>query len=208
MRFLRHTRPEFAERERERVEVNNQDMRKGQVNFEKDNEYYTPKKVLDYFGKFDYDPATTKEKAEEFGVKNYDTIETNGLLQDWSKYNKIWVNPPFTLKHKFVEKAYETFKENPNIYIYILFPIEFLTTRRFHDASKGFGGKIYIPSGRINFESGLGKKGKSSAFGSVILKIQKEWEIELVDIDNFKVKEERINGINIKQEKLDLSDLD
>ena len=94
-------------------------MSKGQVNFEKDNEYYTPKRVVDYFGKFDYDPATTKEKAKEFGVEYYDTIETDGLKQDWSKYKKIWINPPFSDKHKFVEKAYQTYRENPNIYIYI-----------------------------------------------------------------------------------------
>ena len=93
-------------------------MSKGQVNFTKDNEYYTPKRVVDYFGKFDYDPATTKEKAEEFGVEHYDTIETDGLKQDWSKYKKIWINPPFTDKHKFLQKAYETYKEHPYIYIY------------------------------------------------------------------------------------------
>ena len=71
------------------------------------------------------------------------------------------------------------------IYIYILFPIEFLTTRRFHNATKGLGGKLYIPSGRINFESGLGKQGKSSAFGSVILLVQDKWELELIDIEDF-----------------------
>lgn len=39
---------------------------------------------------------------------------------------------------------------------------------------------IYVPDGRINFESGLGKKGKSPAFGSVIMKIQDSWGIELI----------------------------
>ncbi len=159
---------------------------KGQVNFTKDNEYYTPKRVVDYFGKFDYDPATTKEKAEEFEITNYDTIETDGLKQDWSKYKQIWINPPFSEKHKFVEKAYKTYQENPNIHIYILFPIEFLTTKRFYEITKNIGGKLYIPGGRIPFESGLGKKGKSPAFGSVILKVQDKWEIELLDIDEFK----------------------
>lgn len=156
-----------------------------QANFSKDNEYYTPKRVVDYFGKFDYDPATTKEKAEEFGITNYDTIETNGLLQDWSKYKRIWINPPFTEKHKFLKKAYDTYRENPYIYIYILFPIEFLTTGRFHEITKGLGGKLYIPSGRIPFESGLGKQSKSPAFGSVVLKVQDTWEIELIDIKDF-----------------------
>ena len=61
-------------------------MAKSQVQFTKDNEYYTPKEFVARFGNFDYDPATTKEKAEEFGIPNYDTIETDGLLSDWTQY--------------------------------------------------------------------------------------------------------------------------
>ena len=163
-------------------------MAKSNVTFTKDNEYYTPKTVVDYFGKFDYDPATTDEKAKEFGITNYDTIDTDGLTKDWSRYNRIWINPPFTIKHKFLEKAYETYKKSKND-IYILFPIEFLTTKRFHDCSKGLGGKIYLPNGRINFESGLGKKGKSPAFGSVVMKIQDDWELVLIDNEDLKPKD-------------------
>ena len=58
MRFLHHTRLELDERTNERTRNS---MSKGQVNFTKDNEYYTPQRVVKYFGKFDYDPATTKE---------------------------------------------------------------------------------------------------------------------------------------------------
>lgn len=58
-------------------------MSKGAVNFSNNNEYYTPKSVVEYFGKFDYDPATTTEKAKEFGIHNYDTIQTNGLNTNW-----------------------------------------------------------------------------------------------------------------------------
>ena len=61
-------------------------MAKANVEFTKDNEYYSPKSVVDFFGKYDYDPATTNEKAKEFGVKEYDTIDTNGLTKDWTKY--------------------------------------------------------------------------------------------------------------------------
>lgn len=63
-----------------------------------------------------------------------------------------------------------------------------MTTKRFHDISKGYGGKLYIPNGRINFQSGLGKKGKSPAFGSVVLKIQDTWEIELINNEYLKEK--------------------
>lgn len=152
-------------------------MAKSGVQFTKDNEYYTPREFVERFGKFDYDPATTKEKAEEFGIVNYDTIETNGLEQDWTKYSRIWINPPFTIKHEFLKKAWCTYQTAKNE-IYILFPIEFVTTARFHDLVGG--GKIFIPNGRINFESGLGKKGKSPAFGSVVMKLQDNWEIELI----------------------------
>lgn len=154
-------------------------MAKSQVQFTKDNEYYTPKEFVDKFGKFDYDPATTKGKAEEFDIENYDTIETDGLSKDWTKYKRIWINPPFTIKHKFLVKAWETYKLAKNE-IYILFPIEFITTARFHNSVGG--GKLFVPNGRINFESGLGKKGKSPAFGSVVMKIQDKWELEMLII--------------------------
>ena len=114
-------------------------------------------------------PATTKEKATEFGVEHFDTIETDGLKADWTKYKRIWINPPFTIKHEFLKKAVETFSKT-KADIYILFPIEFITTKRFHDILSGWGG-IYVPNGRIKFESGLGKKANSPAFGSCVMKL-------------------------------------
>lgn len=158
-------------------------MAKSQVQFTKDNEYYTPKEFVMRFGLFDYDPATTKEKAGEFGISNYDTVETDGLSKDWSKYKRVWINPPFTIKHKFLEKAVETYSKNRNIEIYILFPIEFITTKRFHKimhSTPWLGGQLFVPNGRINFESGLGKKGTSPAFGSIVMKLQEKWEIRMI----------------------------
>jgi phage N-6-adenine-methyltransferase len=153
-------------------------MAKPQVQYTKDNEYYTPREFVSRFGTFDYDPATTKEKAEEFGIENYDTIETDGLLADWTQYKSIWINPPFTRKHEFMIKAWKTYQKVKND-IYILFPIEFITTAKFHNSVGG--GKFFVPSGRINFESGLGKKGKSPAFGSIVMKLQDNWEIVLIN---------------------------
>jgi hypothetical protein len=114
-------------------------MAKSQVQFTKDNEYYTPREFVARFGSFDYDPATTEEKAKEFGIITYDTIKTDGLAKDWTIYKRIWINPPFTRKHEFMIKAVETYQKVKND-IYILFPIEFITTERFH-SSVG-GGKI------------------------------------------------------------------
>ncbi len=154
-------------------------MAKANVTFTKDNEYYTPKEFVAMFGEFDYNPATVEAKAKEFGIPNFDTIETDGLKTDWTQYNRIWVNPPFTRKHEFLAKAQKTYDQVKNE-IYILFPIEFLTTKRFHDICRG--GRVYVPNGRINFESGIGKTGRSPAFGSVVFKIGDTYEIEYIKI--------------------------
>lgn len=157
-------------------------MSKGEINFSNDNEYYTPKSFVSRFGAFDYDPSTTAEKAAEFGVKNFDTIETDGLFRDWTPFNRIWINPPFTQKHLFLEKAVNTYLYSKND-IFFLSPIEFLTTKRFHEQIKKVGGvKLFLPNGRIKFESGLGKSSKSPAFGSVIFKLQKESEIVYLEL--------------------------
>lgn len=142
-------------------------MSKGAISFSSDNEYYTPKKLVAIFGQFDYDPATTKERAELLNIPNYDTEETDGLSSDWRKYKRIWINPPFTIKHKFWEKAWQTYNEVKNE-IYFLCPIAFLTTKRFHSCFKG--GVVYLPSGRIKFEKSNGTR-KSPAFGSVVIKL-------------------------------------
>lgn len=42
-------------------------MAKAGVVFVKDNEYYTPRVFIERFGKFDYDPATTKANSPAFG---------------------------------------------------------------------------------------------------------------------------------------------
>lgn len=114
-------------------------MAEAAVNFSKDNEYYTPKEIVSRFGQFEYDPATTPEKAAEFGVKEFDTIETDGLARDWTKYRRIWCNPPFTHKQEFLKKACETYRQT-HADIYFLFPVEFTTTKRFHETLGELGG--------------------------------------------------------------------
>lgn len=167
-------------------------MSKSNVHFTKDNEYYTPKEFVAMFGEFDYDPATTAEKAAEFGIANFDTIETDGLTQDWSGYERIWINPPFSRKHEFLAKAWKTYLEARNE-IYMLFPIEFLTTARFHNLCGG--GEIFIPNGRIKYESGLGKKGSSPAFGSVVMKLSDSWQLVPIEISGMiKPTEQEVKG--------------
>lgn len=143
-------------------------MPKAGIQFSKKDEWYTPKEVVDFFGSFDYDPATTKKQAKRLGIKNYDTIQTDGLKSDWTKYDKIWVNPPFTRKFDFLKKALES-KKN----VFFLMPIETITTKKFHDIMDGYGGyTMWVPNGRIKFEDGS-SVASSPAFGSVVLELNK-----------------------------------
>ena len=114
-------------------------MPKAGVVFQKKDEYMTPKEVIEFFGPFDYDPATTDEQARNLGIPNYDTIDTDGLKTDWSKFDKIWCNPPFTRKFEFLEKAVSVGK-----HIFFLTPIETMTTSKFHKIMSGYGGVHYV----------------------------------------------------------------
>lgn len=155
------------------------EMSKGAINFSSNDEYFTPKWLVDRFGKFDYDPATTREKAEELEIANYDTIETDGLKSNWHKYKRIWVNPPFTLKNAFLQKAQEYFDTTGGD-VYMLLPISYLTTKKFHEICGG--GCIYVPNGRIKFENGVGGDTRSPAFGSIILKLDDRWSVKTIKI--------------------------
>lgn len=145
-------------------------MPKAGLQFSKKDEWYTPKEVIDFFGPFDYDPCTTKERAEYFVIENYDTIETGGLKSDWTKYKKIWVNPPFTRKFEFLLKATQSLEEmDGDAEIYFLMPIDSLTTKIFNEIISGTNYELIIPNGRIKFEDATG--GAVHQLLAVILKL-------------------------------------
>ena len=157
-------------------------MSKGAIQFNEANiEYYTPKYIIDRFGPFDYDPATTTKQATKLGIPHYDTIETDGLKADWTPFQKIWINPPFNLKYDFLEKAVQTYKIAHNA-IYFLSPISFLTAKRFHSIIEGLGIKLYIPNGRICFFNPNNNKEQHPAFGCMVLKIQTINELQFFDL--------------------------
>lgn len=154
-------------------------MSKGAINFSKDNEYYTPPELVSIFGPFDYDPATNLERALKLHIPFFDTEETDGLKSDWTKYKRIWINPPFTKKKEFWQKAWSTYWKAHNE-IYFLCPISWLTTKQFHKYYRG--GIIYLPNERIKFETNMGVS-KSPAFGSVVIKLDyREKRIEVLDL--------------------------
>lgn len=143
-------------------------MSKAGLQFSKKDEWMTPKEVVDFFGPFDYDPATTKEQAEYLDIPNYDTIETDGLKRDWAQFHNIWINPPFTKKFDFLYKLMNSLSLPNHIRkVCVLLPIETLTTKKFHEIVKE-PFDLVVPNGRIKFDDGS-KKCSSPAFGSAIL---------------------------------------
>lgn len=152
-------------------------MAKAGLQFNKKDEWFTPKKIVDYFGPFDYDPATTKERAEYLGIKYFDTIETNGLTREWNQFDRIWINPPFTRKFDFLKKAVNTV-EWSNVHIFFLLPIDSMVTKQFADIMGGIDYTLYLPNKRINFEDENGG-GSSPAFGSVVIELG-DWNGQII----------------------------
>lgn len=142
-------------------------MPKAGLQFQKRDEWFTPKEVMDFFGPFDYDPATTEGQAKRYGILRYDTIETDGLKRQWGQFRTIWINPPFTRKFEFLDKAIETVMWSGSK-IFFLLPAETITTKKFHEIVGGQPYTLWVPNGRIKFEDGSGGA-SSPAFGSVVL---------------------------------------
>lgn len=144
-------------------------MPKAGIQFSRKDQWSTPKEVVDFFGPFDYDPATTDKQAQLLGIPHYNTIERDGLKTDWVGYKRIWINPPFTRKFEFLEKATRTVVLGYTK-IFFLLPAETVTTKKFHEIMGGVSYKMWIPNGRIKFDDGSGRI-SSPAFGSIVLEL-------------------------------------
>jgi site-specific DNA-methyltransferase (adenine-specific) len=112
------------------------------------NEWETPP---EFFKKYDdkyhfqLDAAATKENAL---CKKYFTAEDDALIQDWSQYKTVWMNPPYgRILGKFVKKAYE--ESAKGIVVVCLIPSR-TDTKYFHDYCLKYG-KIEFLRGRLKF---------------------------------------------------------
>ncbi len=137
------------------------------------DEWYTPKSIVDIFTKGNYDnwmdPATNEFIANKHGFKKFYTIHDNGLNQRWE--GNVWCNPPFSLKDEFIKKAREYVDTTDNK-VFMLLPAS-LETKIWHSYILGKA-KIYIPNRRIKFENPCLEKQKGSSFTSVIVEFTKE----------------------------------
>ena len=92
----------------------------------------------------------------------YYTKEMNGLEQQWLAFtdwnNKhdegtavdVWCNPPHSITGKFVEKAYNEWRQN-NINVLMIIPANTVSSKFWHKYIEGHAEYHAQPQGRIKF---------------------------------------------------------
>ena len=145
------------------------------------DEWYTPIHILKQFGIFDLDVASNEYNSKRLGIDNYFSIDNSALDKEW--YGKVWCNPPFTLKKEFIEKAREQVDKG-NCDVYLLLPMS-LETKVINKHLIGRC-KIYLPNGRVRFETIDGPVKGTPNFASVVIRLTKD---KCNEYGTFNVKE-------------------
>ena len=112
------------------------------------DEWETPQDLFEKYNTiyhFQLDAAATKENTK---CKDFFTKEDNALVQNWSKYQTVWLNPPYGRKIGFfIKKAYE--ESLKDVTIVCLIPAR-TDTKYFHDYCLKYG-KVEFLRGRLRF---------------------------------------------------------
>jgi site-specific DNA-methyltransferase (adenine-specific) len=129
-------------------------------------EWYTPRVLVERmekkYGKFVLDPAATPESAK---APNYFTVKEDGLKQDWSWAENVWMNPPYGREiGKWVKKAYH--ESQKGCRVVALLPAR-PGPKWFQDWVLNKAELEWLP-GRIKFEGPEGTPATSAPFDSVI----------------------------------------
>ena len=138
-------------------------MRQEAIGTNRSEEWETPQELFDAlseeFGGFDLDPCATAQNAK---CEKFFSIKENGLMQDWTPYKKIFMNPPYGRGvGDWIRKAYET-SLSGSIIVCLLFVRT--DTAWFHDWVYGKA-EIRFIRGRLKF----GKSKQSAPFPSMLV---------------------------------------
>ena len=72
-------------------------MKHHQTTVGKNDEWITPKWIIDNLGIFDLDPCSPINRPFKTAMHHY-TINDDGLKKDW--FGRVWLNPPFNRYQK------------------------------------------------------------------------------------------------------------
>lgn len=81
------------------------------------DEYYTPSYILGRvrnLGDIDLDPFSCELANIAVKAKTYYTLADDGFNQEWSGFQTIWINPPYSKGNmiKVVEKVLKTYEDS------------------------------------------------------------------------------------------------
>lgn len=132
------------------------------------DEWYTPKEIIQSLGEFDLDPATSIDayNLNKSARKIYTTKE-NGLRQEWK--GRVWLNPPYSnpLIQQFLMKMA---KHNNGIAL-VFAKIE---AKWFHDVVLQYATAIKFLYNRIRFYKPDGTQGMQPRNGSMLIAYGKD----------------------------------
>lgn len=115
----------------------------------------TPKDVFEVLNKefkFQLDPCTSSSKENNLGLKHYFTKEKDGLKQNWSDYDSIFINPPFKDMRIWVDKILFELEKSENMVIVLLAPSK-TETKWWHKLiSSKFLEELRFENRRLTFE--------------------------------------------------------
>uniref|UniRef100_A0AB39AC36 DNA methyltransferase n=2 Tax=unclassified Caudoviricetes TaxID=2788787 RepID=A0AB39AC36_9CAUD len=121
------------------------------------NDWMTPLYIVRYLelkqgSKFQLDPAADAKSAK---AEKYFTKFDDGLKQDWTDYQFIFLNPPYGDILPWIEKAIQTVKAGKNITIHMVLPSD-ISTKWFRRAVIACSEVIHLisdgkRSGRVAF---------------------------------------------------------
>lgn len=99
-------------------------------------------------GGFDLDPAAGAEATPLASTRF--TKDDDGLTQAW--FGRVWLNPPFSEKRAWVEKAREEVDAGDAELVVVLLPVD-TSTKLFHDHVAAASAICFV-KGRLSFVGG------------------------------------------------------
>lgn len=117
----------------------------------KSDEWATPKSLVrplsDAVGGFDLDPASGAERTPH--APNVYTKEDDGLTQQW--FGNVFVNPPFSDKVKWIEKAMSEVNGGNADLVVMVLPVD-TSTAWYHDLVTQAPVVCFVGPGRMDFD--------------------------------------------------------
>jgi len=132
------------------------------------DEWYTPKEIIQSLGAFDLDPATSETAYKlNQSAKRFYTAKDNGLIQQWN--GRVWLNPPYS--NPLIQQFLTKMAEHNNGIALVFAKIE---AKWFHDIVLKQATAVKFLYNRIRFYKADGTQGMQPRNGSMLIAYGKD----------------------------------